>query len=96
MIRPERSSRAHFSPCSQPKCSRILPPLVNTSVDVAISQFTGVEADSEVILDRLIKADSWKWIYSQVIEERVVDNDYQAIVHVSDRGSDVRIFPFSI
>ena len=53
---------------------------------------TGVEADSEAILDEIIKADSWKWVYSQVIEERIIGSDYHAIVHVSDRGSDVSHF----
>ena len=60
--------------------------------DFVVSKLIGMEANSEVILNQMIKADSSKWIYSQVIEERVVDSDYQAIVHVSDRGSDVRLF----
>ncbi|XP_065056049.1 uncharacterized protein LOC135684418 isoform X2 [Rhopilema esculentum] len=46
----------------------------------------GVQTDSETLLDKVIKSDSWKWIYSQVVEERFVGVDYQAIVHVSDRG----------
>ena len=67
-------------------------PIRHLLPDFVVSKLIGMEANSEVILNQMIKADSSKWIYSQVIEERVVGSDYQAIVHVSDRGSDVGLY----
>ncbi len=47
--------------------------------------------DSRFIIDGIAKENSWKWIYSQVVEERVLGVEYQAVVQVSDAGLNVRI-----
>ena len=49
----------------------------------------GREIDSELLLDEILKGNSWKWIYSQVMEERINGVEYQAVVHVSDHGKQV-------
>ena len=46
--------------------------------------------DSRFIIDGISRENSWKWIYSQVVEERVLGVEYQAVVQVSDAGLNVR------
>eukprot|EP00794_Sanderia_malayensis_P011056 gene11056-12223_t len=54
----------------------------NNNVQVTWT-WKGKQNDSQVIIDEAVKEQSWKWIYSQVIEEETKETDYYAIVHIA-------------